>query len=142
MSTNNNNAANDIIGNGDFENTNDINNTTSNISLSTPALSKKNPKSSVNFVPRSKIYENSENSDKRALPFLNKYERTRLIGMRAAQIADGAQPVVDYSGLTTITPINIAQLELDEMKIPYLIERTYPDGYVEYWKIEDLTIVS
>ena len=72
---------------------------------------------------------------------MNKYERTRLVGMRATQIADGAQPVVDYSSLTNVTPVNIAQLELEQKKIPFLIERTYPDGYVEYWNIENLTMV-
>lgn len=142
MSNNNNNAANDVIGNGNFENANNTaNNSPTALNATTMAHAKKNAKSSINFVPRNKVYESSESTDKRALPFLNKYERTRLIGMRATQISDGAEPVVDYSSLSIVTPVNIAQLELEQKKIPFLIERTYPDGHVEYWNIEDLTMV-
>lgn len=141
MSNNNNNAATHIIDNGNFENTNNTINNPSNVQTLTVTATKKHTKSSINFIPRDKVYENSEDSEKRALPFLNKYERTRLVGMRATQIADGAQPVVDYSSLTNVTPVNIAQLELEQKKIPFLIERTYPDGYVEYWNIENLTMV-
>lgn len=138
--SNNNNAATNIINNGDFENTNNNDNSPNNTQTSA-ITTKKNIKSSINFVPRNRVYENSENSKKRALPFLNKYERTRLVGIRATQISDGAQPVIDYSSLTNITPVNIAQLELEQKKIPFLIERTYPDNYVEYWNIEDLTMI-
>uniref|UniRef100_A0A6C0EL22 DNA-directed RNA polymerase n=1 Tax=viral metagenome TaxID=1070528 RepID=A0A6C0EL22_9ZZZZ len=56
---------------------------------------------------------------------LTKYEIVRIIGVRATQIAQGAQPFVNVSEL--IDPVDIAQKEFDEKKIPFTVIRRFPD---------------
>ena len=36
----------------------------------------------------------------------------------------------------------IAQKEFEKKKIPFIIRRTLPNGGSEYWKFEDLEILS
>ena len=72
------------------------------------------------------------------LPILTKYEKARVIGERAEQIARGFPPLVDVGELTN--PLDIALKELKEKKIPIMIRRPLPNGTVEIWKIDDLII--
>jgi DNA-directed RNA polymerases I, II, and III subunit RPABC2 len=56
---------------------------------------------------------------------LSKYEETKIIGLRATQIAYGSEPCVDCKSLD---PLTIARQELKEKKIPMILLRPYPDG--------------
>lgn len=67
---------------------------------------------------------------------LSKYERTRILGTRATQIAMGAAPVVQAEDQTD--PLRIAELELKDYKIPLIIRRYLPDGSFEDWTVEEL----
>ena len=57
---------------------------------------------------------------------LTKYEKVRLIGLRATQIANGAQPTVSVGDL--IDPLKIAEKEFNSGTIPINIIRTLPGG--------------
>jgi DNA-directed RNA polymerase subunit K len=57
---------------------------------------------------------------------ITKYEKTRVLGQRAAQLAGGAPPTVNIKGMTDF--LKIAQKEYDEGTIPICIIRTMPDG--------------
>lgn len=57
---------------------------------------------------------------------LTKYERARIIGQRATQIANGARPCIDYAN--DEKPEHIAERELDSKKTPLILKRTMPDG--------------
>ena len=64
---------------------------------------------------------------------LTKYERTHVIGIRAEQLARGAQAFVDlpppvHSMSANSVYFAIAERELDEHRLPFLIVRTMPDG--------------
>ena len=37
---------------------------------------------------------------------------------------------------------NIALLELEQKKIPFIIQRPMPNGGSEYWKVSDLEIIE
>jgi DNA-directed RNA polymerase I, II, and III subunit RPABC2 len=73
----------------------------------------------------------------RTLPFLSKYERTRILGERAKQINDGAKPFVE-SDASIIDGYLIALKELEEKKLPFIIRRPLNNGASEYWKLKDL----
>jgi len=73
----------------------------------------------------------------RTLPFLSKYERTRILGERAKQINDGAKPFVE-SDTSVIDGYLIALKELEEKKLPFIIRRPLNNGASEYWKLRDL----
>ena len=76
----------------------------------------------------------------RTIPFLTKYEYTRVIGQRAKQIDSGALPFVEVSKDILDGDI-IAKMELEAKKIPFIIRRPMPGGGCEYWKLEDLEIL-
>ena len=69
-------------------------------------------------------------------PYLTKYERARILGTRALQISMGAPVMVEMVGETD--PLEIAQKELRERKIPMVIRRFLPDGTFEDWKVSEL----
>lgn len=73
----------------------------------------------------------------RTLPFLSKYERTRILGERAKQINDGAKPFVE-SDPSVIDGYLIALKELEERKLPFILRRPLCNGASEYWKLKDL----
>jgi DNA-directed RNA polymerase subunit K/omega len=76
----------------------------------------------------------------RTLPFLSKYERTRILGERSKQINDGAKPFVTTDP-SIIDGYLIALKELEEKKLPFIIRRPINNGASEYWKLKDLEFI-
>jgi DNA-directed RNA polymerase subunit K/omega len=77
----------------------------------------------------------------KTLPFLTKYEKTRILGQRAKQINSGAKPFVKVPN-NIIDGYSIALIELAEKKIPFIIKRPLPDGSCEYWRVSDLELIN
>lgn len=77
----------------------------------------------------------------RTLPYLTKYEKARVLGQRAKQIETGAKPFVKVPE-NIIDSYIIAELELREKKIPFIIKRPIPGGAFEYWNLKDLEIIN
>jgi len=68
---------------------------------------------------------------------MTKYEKARIIGTRAVQISRNSPVLVDL-GKDDIDPILIAEKELNEKKIPFVIRRYLPDGTFEDWRVNEL----
>lgn len=77
----------------------------------------------------------------KTLPYLTKYEKARVLGQRAKQIEMGAKPFVSVPE-SVIEPSVIAELELQQKKIPFIIRRPLPNGASEYWNLKDLEIIG
>jgi len=75
----------------------------------------------------------------KTIPILTKYEKTRILGQRAKQINNGSKPFINLPE-SIIDGYTIAELELKEKKIPFIIRRPLPNGKSEYLKIKDLEI--
>ena len=73
-------------------------------------------------------------------PFLTKYEKTRILGQRAKQLNQGAQPVITIDK-KIIDGYLIAQLELQQKALPFIIRRPLPGGKSEYWRLADLELI-
>jgi len=73
-------------------------------------------------------------------PYMTKYERARVLGTRALQIAMCAPLMVEPDGETD--PLQIAMRELKEKKIPMIIRRYLPDGSFEDWSIDELVLTD
>ena len=74
------------------------------------------------------------------IPILSKFEKTRVLGLRAKQINEGAKPFVEvnqnnYDGYV------IASKDLVQKKIPFIIRRPLPNGASEYWRLSDLEVL-
>ncbi|XP_063224345.1 DNA-directed RNA polymerases I, II, and III subunit RPABC2 isoform X2 [Bacillus rossius redtenbacheri] len=72
--------------------------------------------------------------------YMTKYERARVLGTRALQIAMCAPVMVELEGETD--PLQIAMKELKQRKIPIIIRRYLPDNSYEDWGIDELIIVD
>jgi DNA-directed RNA polymerase subunit K/omega len=77
----------------------------------------------------------------RTIPFLTKYEKARILGQRAKQIETGARPFVNVPE-NVIDSYIIAELELQQKRIPFIIRRPIPGGACEYWNLKDLEVIS
>jgi DNA-directed RNA polymerase I, II, and III subunit RPABC2 len=77
----------------------------------------------------------------RTYPFLTNFERTKIIGLRANQISRGSVPFISVPKHVTDVR-DIARLELEQKRLPYLIKRPLPDGTFEYWRLSDLILLS
>jgi len=111
----------------------------------------------VNFHPESAVHNYDEilamtkiTRDKagiiiddlhKTLPFITKYERARILGQRAKQINGGASVFVKVPE-KVIDGYLIAELELQEKRIPFIIRRPMPNGGSEYWSIKDLENIA
>ena len=73
----------------------------------------------------------------KTIPLLTKYEKTRILGQRAKQIECGAVPLIQVPP-NIIDSYLIANLELEQNKIPFIIRRPLPNGGMEYWYVSDL----
>ena len=76
----------------------------------------------------------------KTVPFLTKYEKAKILGLRAKQINNGSHVFVSLSN-DIIDGYLIAELELQQRKIPFIIQRPMPNGGSEFWKVSDLEII-
>ncbi len=76
----------------------------------------------------------------RTRPWLTDYERTRIIGFRANQLSKGMRPFIRVP--EHITDVReIAAIELEQKRLPYILKRPLPNGQFEYWRLVDLLIL-
>jgi DNA-directed RNA polymerase subunit K/omega len=95
------------------------------------------PKIPLQFVPPG---GEKADSNHRTYPFLTNYEKTKIIGLRANQISKGSVPFVAVP--KHITDVrDIARLELEQKRLPFIIKRPLPNGQFEYWRLADLLIL-
>ena len=79
------------------------------------------------------------NEERITTKILTKYEKTRILGTRALQLAMNARTTLNNIQETDC--LKIAEMELKEKKIPLMIERHLPNGKIEYWKIDEMEII-
>lgn len=71
--------------------------------------------------------------------YLTKFERAKVLGIRALQISKNSPPTIEVpAGVTK--PLDVANLELKAKRLPLTIVRTYPDGVVEEWPVSQLAL--
>jgi DNA-directed RNA polymerase subunit K/omega len=72
---------------------------------------------------------------------LTKFERTRVVGLRTRQLNAGAPPFIDVPR-TIISNMVIALMELQQKKLPFIIQRPLSGGKFEYWRVNDLELLD
>lgn len=81
-------------------------------------------------------YSDYFKNERTSRPYITKFEKAKIIGVRAEQLAVGAKaniPVPEY--LTDVR--KIAENEFYEKKIPFIIRRELPGGEFEYFRLID-----
>ena len=77
----------------------------------------------------------------KTIPILTRYEKSKIIGLRAKQINSGGDLFIKAPA-NIIDAITLATMELKQKKIPFIIRRPLPNGKNEYWDINDLDIME
>lgn len=90
--------------------------------------------SDVEIMNHSQIVTNK--GDRKTNPILTKYEKARILGIRAIQISKGAKPTTNIGNLHDA--LKIAEKEFNEGNIPLIVRRYLPDGTYEDWPLSDL----
>ncbi len=72
-------------------------------------------------------------------PFLTVFEKTKILGFRTNQLSQGARPYVRVPKHMK-TYLEIAKLELEERRLPFIVKRPLPNGSFEYWRLSDLAV--
>ena len=101
----------------------------------TELIEEENNVNNLDILSYDEIIEKNKNIKKKTVPFLNKFEKARLLGVRIQQLSAGAEPKINISGFTNI--IDIVEEELKQRKIPLIIKRNLPNGSSEEWKLEE-----
>lgn len=76
----------------------------------------------------------------KTIPVMTKYEKAKVLGQRTKQLDHGAQAFVTFEKKILDNSI-IAEEELYQKKIPFIIQRPLPGGGVEYWHVKDLEVI-
>ena len=97
------------------------------------------------FIKRNEngLIENDELH--RTIPFLTKYEKTKIIGLRIKQLNSGAKPFIDLKKIfkreLILDNCLIAEKELEEKRLPFIIARPINNKNIEYWNLKDLELI-
>lgn len=83
-------------------------------------------------------YDPSKNLTKN---ILSKYERVKILGLRSEQLQRGADPYIEIDTSKQFNPREVANEELRQRKLPFMIKRTLPNGTDEYWRLDDMIII-
>lgn len=75
------------------------------------------------------------------LPFLTKYEKARILGERTQQLEKGAPTFLTELDTRIINSGLIAKMELEQRRIPFIIQRPLPNGKCEFWPLKDLELL-
>ena len=132
----------------------------------------------LNVVSQEEIYDMCKvirgkddiiiDANHKTVPILTKYEKTKILGIRAKQINNGAPPLIDIQvpsasagnrgsinrvGVVDTNETQVQKLQdkhfdgylaaLEELKqklIPVIIRRPLPDGRSEYWPLKELEV--
>ena len=81
-------------------------------------------------------YHKLMNQSKKTRPYINKFEFTKVYGIRTQQILSGSNPLVKVpSHITDVK--EIVKLELKQSKIPFIIRRYTSNNTYEDWRLSD-----
>lgn len=84
--------------------------------------------------------EGAPDENHRSQPWISQYERTKILGFRTNQLAQGAKPYIAVPK-HVVNTIEIARIEIKERRLPFIIARIMPDGNFEFWRLSDLILL-
>jgi hypothetical protein len=92
-------------------------------------------------VPPSFVNADGQSDAKhRSVPFLTQFEKTKVLGFRTNQLSQGARAFIAVPAHVTDLR-EIAKMELEARRLPFIIKRPMPDGTFEKWRLSDLLIL-
>lgn len=134
-----------ILDSLDDDDDDDVNERFDKISHATDVFNSRNKMISRDeMLPILNVKRNANNdiidNNHKTIPILTKYEQTKIIGLRAVQIQNGIKPFIDVPA-DIIDATVIADMELRQKKIPFILRRPVSLTHFEYWPVEELEII-
>jgi DNA-directed RNA polymerases I, II, and III subunit RPABC2 len=74
-------------------------------------------------------------------PVLTKYERAKIVGTRAEQLARGAEAFVPIDARAPFDACEVAMRELAARRLPFILQRHLPDGKTERVHLSDAALL-
>ena len=93
--------------------------------------------SKFSIISNHETYDTLQTTVKRTKPYLTRFERSKILGLRAAQIDNGCESTMSIPP-TIMDARSIAEYEYQHQAIPFLIRRYFVDGTHEDWRITEL----
>lgn len=87
-------------------------------------------------LSQSDVYRKYYTEVKTTAPYITKFERAKILSVRAQAIENGATPFVPIDDPDE-DPYSIAKREYDARRIPYFVVRMLPNHEKEYWRLSD-----
>jgi DNA-directed RNA polymerase I, II, and III subunit RPABC2 len=94
----------------------------------------------LQILPLSSYPGNHTDKHHKSVPYLTLFEKTKILGFRANQLSQGAQPLVEIPKSMTDV-LDIARLELEQKRLPFIVKRPMPNGTFEYFRLSDLILI-
>lgn len=87
-------------------------------------------------------YPANRDTDKHhtSVPYLTLFEKTKILGFRANQLSQGARPLIEIPP-SVWDVLDIARMELEQKRLPFIVKRPMPDGTFEYFRLADLILI-
>lgn len=82
------------------------------------------------------VYRKYYTQKKTTSPYITKFEKAKLLSVRAQAIEKGATPFVPIDDVDE-DPYSIAKREYEARRIPYFITRVLPNQEKEFWRLSD-----
>ena len=95
-----------------------------------------NTVSKYEIISVNETYKKMLKTNKLSRPYLTKFEKSKILGVRMEQLSRNFPPCIELKGDETI--YEIAEKELNNRKIPMIIRRYFPNGTFEDWKLNEL----
>lgn len=95
----------------------------------------------VQLIDYKQFYETELETHKlnKTCKWLTQYEKSKILGLRATQLQQNYPPLIETN---LDNPLLIAEEELIQGKIPFIIKRHLPNNNYELVKINDLIILN
>ena len=81
-------------------------------------------------------YSDYFKNERTTRPYITKFEKAKIIGVRAEQLAVGAKANIQVPEYLSDVR-KIAENEFYAKKIPFIVRRRLPDGTFEYFRLTD-----
>jgi DNA-directed RNA polymerase subunit K/omega len=94
----------------------------------------------TNVPPNFQNADGQADPKHRSIPFLTQFEKTKILGFRTNQLSQGARAFIAVPAHVTDLK-EIARMELEARRLPFIIKRPMPDGTFEKWRLSDLLIL-
>jgi DNA-directed RNA polymerases I, II, and III subunit RPABC2 len=103
-------------------------------------LYNQHPELIVDYI-ESVIPQLASKDNHRTYPFITLYEKTKIVGLRANQLSQGAKAYISVPDHISSVR-EIARMELEQKRLPFIVKRPLPNGKSEYWRLADLMILT